>query len=441
MKKSAVAALSDTDTPHGVTVHIHPSTSLLHYNSTLEQEELAFQRAISATDRYGDGSGDETADSLNAFLSLEGGDTDSSEFMFPCPFPFDNFENGPTASGADGRGFPVNYRAGPLGAEIHELPGSEISSLKSSIHSRSSRSSNDEFDVYHSDVEMELKLELDRDVRVTGNNWEQGATNNCVSKTHHEVSSEEPLLAESRRYFIPIPRTNSEDHFEDLFGIAHLNDGFPGENINDNGNGQHIHVHGPNEDVFDLNPVDHVAFAERVSSRFYGPPVPHTLAAAVSMCSSSKHRLVPRKKPRTVSIDQASIDMLFFSNDDQKKEDASAFDSLTSPRRKIRTAAYTKCDATATTTTTTRIVAPTPIRLHGYDHAHFNTNIRDLESGAEHQIDQPCSGIPTCELTNAAAGFQNIVYSEYHRMVHSIQSDSPVNRSTFAESALKSGDV
>ena len=86
LKKSAVAAQSDN--PNGETVHIHPSTSLLHSHSTLEQEELAFQRAVN--ERYGDGSeedvsGNET-DLLDDFLHLEGGDAD--EFMFP--FPFDN---------------------------------------------------------------------------------------------------------------------------------------------------------------------------------------------------------------------------------------------------------------------------------------------------------------------------------------------------------------
>ena len=418
LRKSAVAAQSGDS--HGETAHIHPSTSLLHSHSTLEQEELAFHRAVN--ERFADGSGEDVSeietDLLDDFLNLEGGNAD--EFMFP--FPFDNTGNGPgrgcSASGAAGPGFPVNYRAVPLGAEIRELPGSEISSLKSSTHSRSSRSGNDDFDLDHSDVE----LELDRDASVTRYNW--GKTNQRVAKTHHDVSSEEPLLAESRRYFIPIPRTKSEDQYDDLFGIAQLNDGFPGENINDNGQ----QIYGPNEDVFDLNPVD-------PSASFYCPAVPDTLAATVSRCSSSKHHLVQRKKPRTVSIvsiDQASIDTLFFSHDGEKKEDATAFDSVISPRRKIRTAVNTKCAAT-----TTKIVAPTPIRLHGYDHAQFNTNIRELESGAEHQIDQPCSDI----ATNATHDFQNIVYSEYHRMVHSIQCDSPTNRSTFGESALKSGDV
>ena len=407
LKKPYIADLPDT--PPGKDLYIPPSSSLLHPYTTLVDEETAFQNSFTAC--YDDDGGF-TDGKKGQCLHFGSGGTSGDFFI---PLPFDDFETGSVDELDGATCFPrPNFRAVPQ--EILELPGSEMSSLRSSIQSSSSRPSKNYFDLDCSSDGQELKTdsEMARGVRVeTGG---VSKTSRCEITSETRYSNDEPLYAESRRYFVPIrPKASVEGDMADYFGTARLNEGFSDDST---GSG-----YGSNETWG----IGHNDFTARVLSP---PDVPSGLAT-VTVCNSSKYRFVQRKKIRTVSIDHASVDMRCISSESENKKDT--FDHLISPRRKIRSATL----VAAAECTATRVVAPTPFRLHGYDHEQFE-NVQEVVDHQNGNFGQQLSG--DSEMDDAT-GLQNIVYSEYHRMLHSIQCDSPRNGSSFTKRDVRKADL
>lgn len=397
LKNPNVNALPDTPPDK----YILPSTSLLHPHSTLEDEELAFQNNVGAC-YHGVATTRENDWEMEKCFQFRRGET-SDEFFIPLPF--DERETGYEEELAGAARRPrVNFRTVP--PEILELPGSELSSLKSSIHSSNSRFYKNDFDLdsFEDGLELNSDCEMSKDIGV-----ESG------------LSPEESRLAESRRYFVPIrPKICAEGSMDEYFGIAQLNDGFPGKDAND---------YGSNE-KWGLDPNDFTG------STMSPPDVSYGLGT-VTASSSHTPRFVQRKKARTVSIDQVSIDTRCISKESENRDNVFF---LTSPRRKIRTATLAATECTAT-----KYVAPTPIHLRGYDHDQFKV-VREVDSSSDDDNQngifcQQLLGISECGMDDAT-NLQNIGYSEYHRMVHSIQCYSPGRGdSVAAESSVRGADI